>query len=147
MPTARINTRFNSPSVDVIVDMGHPLLNRLVDGFIKVGGVGALHALTQETYGIVRREKASKRSIEIMAQRAGKEAGQWGLIGAIYTGSVYVTQEARGTHDWKNALIGGALTGAALSITDSNRRSDHIITSAITGAAIATAAEFLRNIT
>jgi hypothetical protein len=47
----------------------------------------------------------------------------------------------------KNALLGGALTGAALSLTEPNPRPDRVISGAITGGAIATAAEFLRNLT
>jgi hypothetical protein len=47
----------------------------------------------------------------------------------------------------KNALLGGALTGAALSLTEPNPRADRVISGAITGGAIATAAEFLRNLT
>lgn len=47
----------------------------------------------------------------------------------------------------KNALLGGALTGAALPLTEPNPRTDHIISGAITGGAIATAAEFLRSLT
>jgi hypothetical protein len=35
---------------DFLVDLGHPLLNRVVDGFVKVGAVGALHAASQDTY-------------------------------------------------------------------------------------------------
>lgn len=38
------------PHADFLVDLGHPLLNRVVDGFVKVGGVGALHAASQDTY-------------------------------------------------------------------------------------------------
>ncbi len=29
---------YNSPN-DVLIDLGHPLVNRVVDGFIKAGGV------------------------------------------------------------------------------------------------------------
>jgi len=47
----------------------------------------------------------------------------------------------------KNALLGGALTGAALSLTEPNPRSDRIVRGAITGGALATAAEFLRSLT
>lgn len=47
----------------------------------------------------------------------------------------------------KNALLGGALTGAALSLTEPNPRSDRVVRGAITGGAIATAAEFLRSLT
>ena len=46
----------------------------------------------------------------------------------------------------KNALVGGALVGATLSLIDSNPRHDHVVQAAITGGAIATAAEFLGNL-
>lgn len=42
MPKARVNAQIDTPTVDVLVDMGHPLLNRIVDGFVKVGGVSFL---------------------------------------------------------------------------------------------------------
>ena len=46
----------------------------------------------------------------------------------------------------KNGLLGGALAGATLSLTDSNPRHDRVVQATITGGAIATAAEFLRNL-
>jgi hypothetical protein len=39
MPTARIDGQLDQPQLDVLVDLGHPLLNRVFDGFVKVGGV------------------------------------------------------------------------------------------------------------
>ena len=50
MPRAHLNASVETPNVDVLVDLGHPLLNRVFDGFVKVGGVGALHAASQDTY-------------------------------------------------------------------------------------------------
>lgn len=46
----------------------------------------------------------------------------------------------------KNAMIGGALTGAIVSAAGSNER-DKIVMDAITGGAVATAAEFLHYLT
>lgn len=46
----------------------------------------------------------------------------------------------------KNALIGGAITGALVSAA-SNNNMDKVIVNAITGGAIATAAEFLNYLT
>jgi hypothetical protein len=46
----------------------------------------------------------------------------------------------------KNAMIGGAVTGALVSAANSNDR-QHVVSNAITGAAIATAAQFLNHIT
>lgn len=46
----------------------------------------------------------------------------------------------------KNAMIGGALTGAVISAA-SNKKGEQIVLDAITGGAIATAAEFLSYLT
>eukprot|EP00246_Nothoceros_aenigmaticus_P017307 TRINITY_DN838_c0_g1_i1.p1 TRINITY_DN838_c0_g1~~TRINITY_DN838_c0_g1_i1.p1 ORF type:complete len:149 (+),score=21.82 TRINITY_DN838_c0_g1_i1:120-566(+) len=147
MPHAKISASADSPTVDVLVDLGHPLLNRMVDGFVKVGGVGAVHAASQETYKFILEEQTNKKSLENMVSRIGKETVQWGMVAGLYSGMSYGMQEARGVHDWKNAMFGGALTGAALALTESNPRSDTIVRGAITGGAIATAAEFLRSLT
>lgn len=50
MAQASVSASIQAPSVDVMVDLGNPLLNRVVDGFIKVGGIGALHAAAQDSY-------------------------------------------------------------------------------------------------
>jgi hypothetical protein len=132
---------------DGFVDLGHPLINRVFDGFVKVGGVGAVHAASQDSYRYLVSEETNKKSLEQSVQRIGKDALQWGLVAAVYSGTTYGIQEARGVHDWKNALLGGALTGAALSLTEQNPGTDRVLRGAITGGAIATAAEILRNIT
>ncbi|KAL2643957.1 hypothetical protein R1flu_011544 [Riccia fluitans] len=147
MVKARVNAQMDAPQLDVLVDLGHPLLNRVFDGFVKVGGVGALHAASQSTYRLLAQEETNQKSLEKMAQRMGKEAVQWGMVAGVYSGMSYGMQEARGVHDWKNALLGGALTGAALSLTEANPSHDRVVRGAITGGAIATAAEILRNIT
>ena len=46
----------------------------------------------------------------------------------------------------KNAMIGGAVTGALVSAASNNNK-DKIVVDAITGGAIATAAEFLNYLT
>ncbi|GLJ22179.1 hypothetical protein SUGI_0416730 [Cryptomeria japonica] len=136
-----------SHNVDVLVDLGHPLVNRVVDGFLKVGGVGALNAASQDAYKLVLQEEANKSSLECMVQNMGKQSLQWGLAAGVYSGAKFGLQEARGVRDWKNAVVGGALAGAALSLTEPNPRHDRVMQAAITGAAVATAAELLRNLT
>lgn len=39
MVHSSLSASVQSPTVDVIVDLGHPLLNYSVDGLVKVGGV------------------------------------------------------------------------------------------------------------
>ncbi|PON85638.1 hypothetical protein TorRG33x02_186400, partial [Trema orientale] len=46
----------------------------------------------------------------------------------------------------KNAMIGGAVRGAVVSIASSNDK-DKVLVNAITGGAIATAAEFINYLT
>ncbi|KAH7314475.1 hypothetical protein KP509_21G004300 [Ceratopteris richardii] len=137
-------SKFGSANANVVVDLGHPFINWLVDCFLKVGAIAGFHAIAQGLYDIVRQEKASKRSLEFLARRTVKEALRWGLVGAIYVGMVYAVQEARGIRDWKNVLVGGALAGTAFSFMESNAQHNRIVSSAITGGAIATAAELLR---
>ncbi|CAM6122447.1 unnamed protein product [Calypogeia fissa] len=112
-------------SFDGFVDLVHPLINRVFDGFVKVGGVGALHAAAQDSFKYLVAEEANKKTLEQLVQRIGKEAVQWGLVAGVYSGVTYGISEARGVHDWKNALLGGALTGAALSLTETNPCTDH----------------------
>ncbi|KAJ9548278.1 hypothetical protein OSB04_020821 [Centaurea solstitialis] len=69
-----------------------------------------------------------------------------GTVAGVYVGMEYGLERVRGTRDWKNAMLGGALTGALVSAVSSNK-GDRIITDAITGGAIATAAEFIKHLT
>uniref|UniRef100_A0A7N0UKJ3 Uncharacterized protein n=1 Tax=Kalanchoe fedtschenkoi TaxID=63787 RepID=A0A7N0UKJ3_KALFE len=75
-----------------------------------------------------------------------KEGAYWGSIAGLYVGMEYGAERIRGSRDWKNAMIGGALTGAVVSAV-SNKSKDKIVVDAITGGAIATAAEFINYLT
>ncbi|KAG5566903.1 hypothetical protein RHGRI_002452 [Rhododendron griersonianum] len=75
-----------------------------------------------------------------------KEGAYWGTVAGVYVGMEYGMGRVRGTRDWKNATLGGALTGALVSAASNNNR-DKIVVDAITGGAIATAAEFLNYLT
>eukprot|EP00249_Psilotum_nudum_P026972 c34144_g1_i1 orf=101-544(+) len=147
MPFKRVSASVSSPTVEVIVDMGHPFLNRTVDGFLKIGGVGAAHAAAQEIFRCLKKESASKRDFEQAVKKMGKEGLHWGLVAGVYTGMQYGMERVRGKRDWKNALLGGALTGALLAFGEKSYNKDTMIQSAITGGAIATASEFLRYLT
>ncbi|GAU17337.1 hypothetical protein TSUD_110540 [Trifolium subterraneum] len=120
MPVSSISGSVSSPQVDVVIDMGNPYLNLTVDGFLKIGTVAATRALAEDTYHIVRK----------------------GTIAGVYLGVEYGVERIRGTRDWKNAVFGGAVTGALVSAA-TNSKADKIAVDAITGAAIATAAEFI----
>ncbi|KAJ9698407.1 hypothetical protein PVL29_007476 [Vitis rotundifolia] len=146
MPYKRISGSLSTPKVDVMIDMGNPFLNLCVDGFLKIGTVAAARVAAEETYHIVKKGNISRHSIEHSLKKMCKEGAYWGTIAGVYVGMEYGAERIRGTRDWKNAMLGGALTGAIIS-TACNDSRDKIVVGAITGGAIATAAEFLNYLT
>nr|ABR16919.1 unknown [Picea sitchensis] len=145
MPHGRISANVHSPTVGVVIDMGNPLLNRTVDGFLKIGTVGASRVLVEETYSSLSKGSVTKHDLE--HTKMGIEGLKWGAVAGVYTGVEYGVERIRGRRDWKNALISGAVTGAAMSFGDNKYTRDKMIKDAITGGAIATAAEFIRYLT
>ncbi|KAL3653147.1 Outer envelope pore protein 16, chloroplastic [Castilleja foliolosa] len=146
MPRGTFSGALSSPRVDLIVDMGHPFLNLTVDGFLKIGAVAAAKVATEETYHVVKRGSVSQKNFEHSLMKMCKEGAYWGTVAGVYVGMEYGAEKIRGTRDWKNAMIGGALTGAIVSAASNNNK-DKIVMDAITGGAVATAAEFLNYLT
>lgn len=142
MPHSSISGSVSSPKVDVVIDMGNPLLNLTVDGFLKIGAVAATRALAEDTYHIARKGSVSSSDFEKTLKKTFKEGAYWGAIAGVYVGTEYGVERIRGTRDWKNATFGGAVTGALVSAAN-NEKADKIVVGAITGAAIATAAAFI----
>jgi hypothetical protein len=135
-----------SPRFDLAVDMGHPFLNRTVDGFLKIGAVGACKVAAEDTFDCLHRGDVSKHKLEHMLKKMCKEGAYWGTVAGVYVGMEYGVERIRGRHDWKNAMIGGALSGALISAASNNHK-DKIIKDAITGGAVATAVEFINYLT
>ncbi|KAG5104343.1 hypothetical protein AAZX31_15G037200 [Glycine max] len=143
MPWVRLS---ESPRLDVAIDMGNPFLNLTVDGFLKIGAVAATRSAAEDTYHIIQKGNISSRDFEKTLKKMCKEGVYWGTIAGVYVGMEYGVERIRGTRDWKNAMIGGAVTGALVSAASNNKK-DKIAIDAITGAAIATAAEFINYLT
>ncbi|EXB55731.1 hypothetical protein L484_007726 [Morus notabilis] len=152
-------------------ELGHPLLNRVAESFIKAAGIGAIQAVSREAYftafegenssssvgateipGAKKhrfpdlRGETNRKSLEAMVKNTGKESLQWGLAAGVYSGLTYGLKEARGAHDWKNSAVAGALTGVALALTSDDTTHEQVVHCAITGAAISTAANLLSGI-
>ncbi|XP_025816278.1 uncharacterized protein LOC112893261 isoform X8 [Panicum hallii] len=66
-------------------------------------------------------------------------------IAGVYVGVEYGIDKIRGHRDWKNAMLGGAVTGALISAVNNHQR-HKVVKNAITGGAIATAAELLTHL-
>ncbi|CAD6334752.1 unnamed protein product [Miscanthus lutarioriparius] len=126
MPLGGFSGSLRSPKIDVLIDTGNPFLNRTVDGFLKIGAVGACKVVAEETFECLHRAR--------------------GTVAGVYVGMVYGVERVRGRNDWKNAMISGALSGALISGASNNHR-DRIIKDAITAGAVATAVEFINCLT
>ncbi|KNA19390.1 hypothetical protein SOVF_062040 [Spinacia oleracea] len=138
--------RSSFAKVDVVVDTGNPLLDRTVDGFLKIGAVAATRAVAEDAYHVAKRGSISTKDAEHTLKKMCKEGAYWGTVAGVYTGMEYGIRRARGTSDWKNAMIAGALTGALTSAVTSGEK-DKIVLDALTGGAVATAAEFINYLT
>ncbi|KAG2615942.1 outer envelope pore protein 16, chloroplastic-like [Panicum virgatum] len=146
MPHSRFSGSLRSPKIDVVIDMGNPFLNRTVDGFLKIGAVGACKVAAEETFECLHRGDVSKHKLEHALKKMCKEGAYWGTVAGVYVGMVYGVERVRGRSDWKNAMIGGALSGALISGASNNHK-DKIIKDAITAGAVATAVEFINYLT
>ncbi|KAH9701249.1 outer envelope pore protein 16-1 [Citrus sinensis] len=142
MPKSSFAGALTTPRVDVGIDMGNDFLNHTVDGFLKIGAVAATRAVAEDTYNIVKGGNFSRHHLENALKKMCKEGAYWGTVAGVYVGMEYGVEKVRGTKDWKNAMIGGAFTGALVSAVGKNNR-DKVVMDALTGGAIAAAAEFL----
>ncbi|PIN05353.1 hypothetical protein CDL12_22110 [Handroanthus impetiginosus] len=154
-------------------DLGHPLLNRMAESFVKAAGIGAIQAMSRAAYFTAvesangdmgssippeiggskthhripdLRGENNRKSMEALVKSTGKESMQWGLAAGMYSGLTYGLKEARGVHDWKNSALAGAITGAALALISEDHSHEQVVQCAITGAAISTAANLLTGI-
>ncbi|KAI5322006.1 PREDICTED: outer [Prunus dulcis] len=146
MPRSSFSGMISGPKVDVIVDLGNPLLNHTFDGFLKIGTVAATRAAAEDAYKMVKKGSISTHDAEHTLKKMCKEGAYWGTVAGVYVGAEYGLERVRGTRDWKNAMMGGALTGALVSAA-TNKGKDKVIVDAITGGAIATAVEFINYLT
>ncbi|MQM19594.1 hypothetical protein Taro_052600 [Colocasia esculenta] len=145
MPRSSFSGSLTSPRVDVAIDMGHPFLNRTVDGFLTIGTVAVAKVAADETYHCLKRGSFSQHKLEESLKKMCKEGAYWGTTAGVYAGMEYGMQRIRGKNDWKNALLGGAVTGALISFASKSSK-EKVIENAIKGGAIATAAKFLNYI-
>ncbi|KAK1357273.1 Outer envelope pore protein 16, chloroplastic [Heracleum sosnowskyi] len=143
MPQTGFSGSVSSPKVDVFIDTGNQFLNHTVDGFLKIGSVGVARAAAQETYNAVAKGNVD---LEQSLTKMCKEGVFFGTTAGVYVGMDYGMEKIRGTRDWKNALLAGAATGALVSAVGNNKR-DKIVQDAITGGAVATAAQFINYLT
>ncbi|CAL9091984.1 unnamed protein product [Musa textilis] len=150
MPRSTFSSFITAPEIYATVDMGNPFLNRTVDGFLKIGTVtncvAASRVAVEEAYQCVRKGSISKRKFEDALKRMCKEGVYWGTVTGVYVGVEHNIERISGTRNWKNAMLGGAITGLLISAASNNGK-DKIIKDTITAGAVATAIEFINHLT
>ncbi|GJN32065.1 hypothetical protein PR202_gb20538 [Eleusine coracana subsp. coracana] len=132
-----------------LLDLGHPLLNRVADSFIRAAGVGAARAVTREAYFVTVDGLSgdSSSGLDPNVPKRSHFSSIRGLAAGVHSGITYGLREARGCHDWKNSAIAGAIAGVAVALTgDAGGHSDKIVHFAITGAALSSAASLLSGV-
>ncbi|XP_024372692.1 outer envelope pore protein 16, chloroplastic isoform X2 [Physcomitrium patens] len=145
MGNPRLSLNATPNSMNVYMDTGNPQLNCTLDSVLKISGIGAAHAATQEAYSLLKKEvPTTKCDLERIVKKAGREGLQWGMVAGIYAGIEYGMERARGKQDWKNAAVGGVVTGAMLSVSDGIINQDKMVRTALTAGALATAADLLK---
>ncbi|XP_062232506.1 outer envelope pore protein 16, chloroplastic-like [Phragmites australis] len=134
-------------SIGVAIDMSGPLLNRAVHGFLKVGAVAACKVAAEDAFEWLSSGADSKHKHAL--KRMCNEGAYWGAVAGVYEATAHGVEQIRGRSDWKNALIGGALTGALISAatatagSSNDKQRGKVIKDAIAGGAVATAVEFI----
>jgi hypothetical protein len=64
----------------------------------------------------------------------------------VHSGLTYGLTEVRGTHDWRNSVVAGAATGAAVALTLDRPSHEQVVQGAIVGATLSTAANVLTGV-
>ncbi|CAO2827133.1 unnamed protein product [Amaranthus hypochondriacus] len=73
--------------VDVIIDTGNPLLDRTIDGFLKISTVAATRAAAEDAYHIAKTGTISTRNFEESLKRMCKEGAYWGKCKLYFYGN------------------------------------------------------------
>ncbi|XP_019180541.1 PREDICTED: outer envelope pore protein 16-2, chloroplastic-like isoform X3 [Ipomoea nil] len=130
------------------LELGHPLLNRVAEAFLKSAGVGAIQAVAREGFSAAVQGGCKNTSAVTGApkKRLQRFPDLKGFAAGMYSGLTYGLKEARGVHDWKNSALAGAVTGAALALTTEDHSHEQVVQCAITGAAISTVANLLTGV-
>lgn len=118
MSAPRLSIKATTNPMDFLMDTGNPTLNCTLDGVLKISGVGAAHAASQEAYSLMRKgielyrsssqihsipiehAPTARRDLEKIIVKAGKEGLQWGMVAGMYAGFEYGMEKARGKQDW-----------------------------------------------
>ncbi|KAJ1255415.1 hypothetical protein BS78_K240900 [Paspalum vaginatum] len=149
---------FPSSATTASFVVSHGIVNRAVHAFRDVAAVAACRVAAEDAFHCLATAGTTvgggggsdQHKLQRSLKKMCKEGAYWGTAAGVYVATESVVEEMRGCTDWKNAVIGGAFTGALMSAAASAVSNDHgrsrgtkVVKDAIAGAAIAAAAEFI----
>uniref|UniRef100_A0A2N9EZJ5 Uncharacterized protein n=1 Tax=Fagus sylvatica TaxID=28930 RepID=A0A2N9EZJ5_FAGSY len=90
-------------------DLGHPLLNRIAESFVKAAGEKPTKNLSKHIVSL------NSSSFCFWSTHAFRTMTKHGLAAGVYSGLTYGLKEARGSHDW--IPVQCAITGCLAAIS------------------------------
>ena len=70
LDTRTLKDELTSMDRRCLLDLGHPLLNRVADSFIRAAGVGGARAVSREAYFVTVEGTMHSRAVRVIRQRA-----------------------------------------------------------------------------
>ncbi|KAJ0254989.1 Outer envelope pore protein 16-4 [Hirschfeldia incana] len=113
---------------------GVPCSSRAVESVIRVSTAGGLYGFcagphnARKLVGGVAPGLTGVSQASYVAKSIGRIGFQCGIVSGIFTVTNCGLQRYRGKSDWVNALVGGAVAGAAVAIR--TRNWSHVVTTA-----------------
>lgn len=112
LDTQTLKDELTSMDKRCLLDLGHPLLNRVADSFIRAAGVGAARAASREAY-FVTVEGTVYRTSRVLA------ASGWCSLLTVHYYGLQGFQETR--PGWTPTVARGAISPASEAMTARSR--------------------------
>ena len=120
LDTRTLKDELTSMDRRCLLDLGHPLLNRVADSFIRAAGVGAARAVSREAYFVTVQGTMHSRVVRVRRQRAA---------GALLTVHYYDLQGFQGTRPgWTPTAARGTISPASEVMTVRGRSTQWYVT-------------------
>ncbi|VVB06665.1 unnamed protein product [Arabis nemorensis] len=105
-----------------------PCSSLTIESVIRVATAGGLYGFCAGPRDARRIGLTGVSQASHVAKSIGKFGFQCGLVSGVFTMTHCAVQRYRGKNDWVNAMVGGAVAGAAVAIR--TRKWTHVIATA-----------------
>lgn len=122
LDTRTLKDELTSMDRRCLLDLGHPLLNRVADSFIRAAGVGAARAVSREAYFVTVEGTMHSRAVRVRVRRQR-------AAGALLTVHYYNLQGFQETRPgWTPTAARGAISPASEVMTARGRSTQWYVT-------------------